>query len=390
MIIISYDAVGDIEFETLKEYPTFRDLAEKSAIYRDVPSLFVSNTYPVHTSIVTGLRPEHHGLISNTEAFPYKNPIWNSSEKNIKAKTLWQAAFEKGIKTAAVLWPVTAFSKTIDYNIPEVLAPPGKNQLLYSMSAGSKRLQLKMFMRHKKLLDGTKQPNLDNFAAACMADILKEYNPGLAFIHLTAFDNFCHHNGTGVRGKKNPALETAYKALDENLNAILKAAGDEREIIIFSDHYQINVHTIVDPNRELLKSELILHDGKSYAPGKYNCFFENCGGSAFFHKGSLSAENTDIIRNNLKNSEGFRRFLEPAEMQESGYGHASFGFCAMPGYCYGLEQRGEKANHGYPSDMKDYNVFYMIKSSRVKSGSHKKGSLLNIAPFIAESLGLNL
>ena len=389
MIIISFDAAGDIEFETLQKYPAFRELSKKSAVFRSIPSVFVSNTYPVHTSIVTGLRPEHHGLISNTQAFPSNEPLWNSSEKNIKAKTLWQAAKEKGIKTAAVLWPVTANSKTIDYNIPEVLAPAGKSQILHSLNAGSKRLQLKMFMRHKKLLDGTKQPNLDNFATACMVDILKEYNPGLALIHLTAFDYFCHRHGTGIKGKKNPELEMAYKPLDENLNKILQAAGEDREIILFSDHYQINVHTIVDPNMELEKAGHLLLNDNGYAPGEHNCYFENCGGSAFFHRGSLSEDDTDIIKNKIKNSEGFRRFLEPIEMQESGYAHASFGFCAKEGYCFGSGEKAEKANHGYPLDMKDYTVFYMIKSLRIKPGSHKKGSLLDIAPFAAESLGLN-
>ncbi|MCL2042957.1 MAG: ectonucleotide pyrophosphatase/phosphodiesterase [Treponema sp.] len=390
MLIISFDAVGDAEFAVLQKYPAFSGLVKKSALFRNVPSVFVSNTYPVHTSVATGLKPETHGIIANTEPFPVNNPVWNSREAGIRAKTLWQAAAEKGITTAAVFWPVTAYSKTIRYNIPEVLARPGKSQLLTSLQAGSTLLQLRLFLRYRKLLDGVRQPNLDNFACACMTDILKKFNPGLAFIHLTACDFLCHEHGRHHEGTENPALTKAFESLDKNLDALLKAAGDERDIILFSDHSQINVHTVVDPNVILKFRGLLPSSNDGYIPGEHGCYFECCGGSAFLHKGTLPSETVENIRTAIEQSEGFRRFLSPDELLASGYSHAAFGFCAKVGYCYGKPQSGVKANHGYPLDMPDYSVFYIIKGMGIQPGLMDNGSLLDIAPFAAKRMGLNL
>ena len=385
MLFISFDALGDAEFDILQTYPAFSAFVQTSAIYRNVSSLFVSNTYPVHTSIATGLSPDLHGLISNNEPFPFKDPLWNNSESCIRAKTLWQAASEKGIKTAAVFWPVTAYSQSINYNVPEVLARPGESQLMTSLKAGSKWLQLTLFLKYRKLLKGVKQPELDNFATACMTHILCKKKPGLAFIHLTAFDFLCHEHGKG-----SPELIKAYEALDKNLAALLKAAGDQRDIILFSDHSQINVHTVVDPNKELVDRGYLISDTRGYLPGEYSCFFECCGGSAFFHKGTLAPDVIEDIRNIITRSKGFKRFLSHEELRISGYDHACFGFCAKPGYCYGKNQSKEKANHGYPLDMPAYNVFYMIKGKGIKPGVNQNGSLLDIAPFAAERLGVNL
>ncbi len=246
MLIISFDAVGDDEFTRMLSYPAIRAFAEKAAVFRGVDSLFVSNTYPIHTSVATGVTPEKHKLISNTEPFPKKNPVWNTREENIKARTLWQAANEKGIKTAVVFWPVTAGSKTIRWNMPEVMARPGESQILTSFKAGSVFTQLKLFLRHKKLMNGIKQPYLDNFATACMVDILSEHKPGLAMIHLTSFDTLCHDNGKG-----SADLSTAFESLNANLSALLKAAGDDRDVLIFSDHSQRNVHTVIEINNIL-------------------------------------------------------------------------------------------------------------------------------------------
>ena len=386
MLIISYDAVGDKEFERLMEYPTFSAFSKQAAIYREVPTIYVSNTYPVHTSIVTGVMPKIHGLKSNTEPFPMKCPVWNFAEDHIRVKTLWQAAAEKRIKTAAVFWPVTAFSKTIKYNIPEILHRPGENQLITSLRAGSKCLQIRMFIRHGRLLTGISQPSRDNFAATCMADILRKNKPGLALIHLTVYDTLCHKHGNDAG-----ALKAAYDSLDRNLALLLEAADADSDVILFSDHSQINLHTDLEPNTILVNAGLMSRENDAWIPGESGCYIECCGGSAFFHAGDLSAISVEYLRDNIENSEGFRRFLTYEEMIESGYERATFGFCAQAGYSYVAFPQGHKADHGYPTDMPDYKVFYMVRGCGLQPGSVAQGgSLLNIAPLAAQRLGLQL
>lgn len=386
LLIISFDAVCDNELDRLMQYESFSAFARQAEIYRRVSTVFLSNTYPVHTSVVTGVNPAIHSITSNTEPFPCKHPVWKTDEREIRAKTLWQAASEKDIKTAAVLWPVTAHAKTIPYNIPEVLARPGKNQLLTSLAAGSKFLQIKMFLRHCKLLDGIRQPGLDYFSTACMTDILREYAPGLALLHLTAYDTLCHQYG-----KDSQKLDTAFQSLVQNLKTLENAAGHDYDIILFSDHGQLNVHTNIEPNLLLEDLGLLKRIGNFYEPGDSGCFIECCGGSAFFHSGNLKPEKTEEVKIAVARSDGFSRFLSDDEMSECGHQKDAFGFCSKEGYCYEAFKSFEKANHGYPLDMPDYKVFYMARGKGFISGKiNEGGNLLDIAPLAAKRLGLDL
>jgi len=386
MLIISLDAVGDDEFDRLMEYPAFSAFSRQAAVYRDIPTVFVSNTYPIHASVVTGVVPSIHGLTSNTERFPKKHPVWNDRESLIDVKTLWQAAKERGIETAAVFWPVTAYSKTVRYNIPEVLSRPGKNQVVTSLKAGSTLLQLRLFLRYRKLLSGISQPARDNFATACMAEILRKYKPGLALMHLTAYDSICHGHGKG-----SEALLPAIESLVKNLAILLKAAGSDEDVVILTDHSQINVHTSLEPNNILVSEGLLVRNSDKYIPCESNCFIECCGGSAFFHAGMLPDNRIDGIRGVIERSDGFRRFLSDEELRGCGYGDIAFGFCAQPGYSYVAFKPGHKAEHGYPPDTPDYRVFYMAKGFGLPpGGTEQEGSLLDIAPLIAKRLGLEL
>ena len=377
--------MGDLELDTLAKYPAVSAFMKDATVYRDVSSLYVSNTYPIHASISTGVMPNIHGITANYMPFPEKNPIWFENEKDIRVQTLWQAAFKKGIETAAVLWPVTAYSKTIKYNIPEIHAQPGENQILANLKAGSKLLQLTKFFKHRNLINGTEQPALDYFATACMADIISDKKPGLALIHLVAYDALCHKYGKG-----SPELDRAYKSLDDNLSTLLNATGPDRDVLIFSDHSQQNVHTSVNLNKMLVKMGLLTWDGEKYLQGSNGCFIESCGGSAFFHSGSISASAINEIKKQISKTEGFKRFITADEMNISGQ-TSEFGFCAKEGYFYESFPSDIKATHGYPLDTADYKVFYMIKGAGISKGMTKTGgSILDISKLISNRLKLEI
>jgi hypothetical protein len=386
MLIISFDAVGDKEFERLMEFPAFSSFSRQAAVFRGIPTMCLSNTYPIHASVVTGVSPNIHGIISNTEAFPAMHPIWVVREDRFRVKTLWQGAAEQGIETATVSWPGTAFSKSIRYNYPEIMPRPGKNPIIPLLKAGSALMQVKMLIRHARLLDGFNQPERDGYTTACMVDLLRENKPGLALMHLSAFDALCH-----THGRDGSAMQAAFESLDRNLALLLEAAGDGRDVLVFSDHSQVDIHTTYDPNGILVEAGLLRRLNDAYLPGESGCYFECCGGTAFFHAGSLSGSHADDVREGIERSDGFRRFLTHEELFDSGYEHATFGFSAEAGYCYIALKPGHKAEHGYPPDMPDYQVFYMAKGFGLPPGSVTQGgSLLDIAPLAARRLGFDL
>lgn len=385
LLIVSLDAVGDAEFDRLAQHEVFSSFIKTANVHRGVSSVFVSNTYPIHASVVTGVPPVAHGLVCNTHPFPSRHAAWRSAAGNIKAKTLWDAAFEKKLQTAAVMWPVTAHSKKIRYNIPEVMAALGKNQVFTSLKAGSKLLQIQMYLRHRHLLRGIAQPWRDEFATACMADILRAKRPALALMHLTAYDTLCHKHG-----KDYDALQPAFASLAQNLNTLLGAIDGDTAVIVFSDHGQLPVHTSVQPNHLLAQHGWLTATENGYAATAAGCYFECAGGSAFFHPGKLEPQNIQMLQKDVRTLPGFSRFLTPAEMQQSGHGRLPFGFCAQVGYSFDAVHEEEKANHGYPVDYENYKVFYAVRAPGFTPGPQTGGSLLDIAPIAAQILDLDM
>ena len=384
LLIVSFDAVGSVLLERLCERETFRAFYEGAGVVKDVRSMFLTNTYPVHASVATGVPSCDHGIISNTEAFPKRYAKWCYEAKGFRARTLWQAAKAKGLKTAAVLWPVTAGAKEIRYNIPEILTLPGESQIAMNLKYGSPLLSIRMFLKYRHLMQGLSQPQLDDFITACATDILKRKKPDLVLVHLTAFDTICHHHGTEAK-----ELDIAMDSLCAHLEEMRQAAGEEYKVIVFSDHYQIDAPNVALPNDILFDMQLLKKDAAGdYQPGKKRCFIECCGGSAFFHPGECDGETIKKVEKALLDSPEANRLLTEAEMAECGRSHLPFGIAAKPGWFYNaIKVTHELANHGYPPDYDNYSVFYMLSGAAEKKTG---GTLLDVTALAAKMLDLDM
>ena len=376
VLVISFDSVSDKVFEAMafdsKNYPNVAKFREAAYYQGGIKTVFVSNTYPVHTTISTGKQPKDHGIISNLLP-PKKNGErpWAQMAKNIKAKTIWEAAREKKLRTAAMLWPVTCGAE-IDYHMPEVHPEKGQNMLLRSLLYGSAFFQLSALSRHggkivkaiKSLAQGGGQPELDNFTTAVTCDVLKNKKPDLTLVHLIAYDTLFHFSGSN--GKE---IGIARKALDDNLGKLLESSSRDT-VIVFSDHSQLDVNEIINLNA-LYGSDV----------------FEQAGGSAFAGKGA------EGLTGGLEEQPWFGRYLTKDELEESGYsGQAVFGIAAKPG-CIFSESGAYKGNHGYPVDYENYNVFYSVKGKNFAPGQEQtwlKKRVTDITAIIAKELDLDM
>jgi hypothetical protein len=384
LLVVSFDALGDRVFDRAASLPNTAAFLRSAALTRGVSSVFLTNTYPIHASIVTGRLPEEHGLISNTQPFPVRHPAWCYRSSDIRTKTLWQAAAEKGLTTAAVLWPVTGGAPEIRWNLPEIAIRPTESQLLMNMKYGTRLTQLRLWLKYRHLMDGISQPALDRFSSACMADILRRHQPDLALMHFTAYDSLCHKHGEDFA-----VLDKALRVMDEGFGMLLEAAGDQAGVILFSDHGQLPVQKSVLPNNLLVEMGLLGRDEQGYVPGESGCFIECCGGSAFVHPGTL--KDSSPIRRKLEQSPGFNRWLTGGEMRACGRPELPAGFCALPGYHYEAFDSGEKGQHGYPADYGGYGVFYAARGASISQGKRLTGgSLLDITPLALRLLGAGL
>src|SRR3954447_26050548 len=75
---------------------------------------YPSLTFPNHFSIVTGLYPEHHGLVANTFYDESKQARYQISDPKVvtdgswySGVPLWSLAESQGMRTACLFWPVS-------------------------------------------------------------------------------------------------------------------------------------------------------------------------------------------------------------------------------------------------------------------------------------------
>ena len=355
LLLVIFDAVGSDELTILRDLPNFRRIFANGSIFPELKTTFISNTYPVHSSIATGVVPGIHGLICNTMLQPENpRPWWNYDSRLLKAEPIWRKAAKKGLKTAAVMWPVTAFAKEIRWNVPEIMAKDGERQVSANLHCGSKIPQLYSYVLHRKLLRGIDQPERDRFAAASMLDAIRLVRPDLMLMHLTAYDSLCHEF---CRGSDETML--ALREMDDNLGRLYDASAKDTAVIVFSDHAQLNVHTAVDPNRILeMLGYLTYHENGTVTDAQ--CLFQNCDGSSFFFNRGMDPDLVDLVKDAVMADIAVERLLTDEEMQESGYaGKAEFGICAKQGY-YFKAANVEKATHGYPTDYPNYRVFFAV------------------------------
>lgn len=380
LLLVSYDAVGSDELPFLRELPNFKRVFSQGRIFPELKTVFISNTYPVHASIATGVVPGIHGLTSNMMLQPENpKPWWNYDCHLLKAEPVWDTAAKKGLTTAAVMWPVTAYAKNIRWNIPEIVKREGENQVIANLRTGSKLIQIFTYLRHKKLLRGIEQPERDHFATACMQDIINLGHPDLMLMHLTAYDSLCHEYGRG-----SAEAQDALRKMDDFLGNLVEACGKDTTVIVFSDHAQLNVHTAVDPNRVLeLLGYLEYHENGTVSNER--AVFQNQDGSSFCFNRDLAPEQIELVRDTVLADSAVERLLTKDEMNESGYaGKAEFGICAKEGF-YFKAVNDEKATHGYPTNYPSYSVFFAVSEPCPKLESN---SILEVTKAAIKILGI--
>ena len=386
LIMISLDAISDNDINYLLTLPNFRKLASYGLLHRQVESLFISNTYPVHTSISTGVLPSEHGLFDNVIYDPFKNSEkWRAHKKLIKVKTLPERAHDKGLVSCAMMYPCTPGEK-IRYHLAEV---PGTESMLFRgfkfVHYSSTFRLCPKFFRYMKKCKSFNYFGIDTFIAFTARDLIAKEKADFYMLHLQDTDHQKHHCGIDSEEVKK-SIEYDDKLLGTILEGICEAerrAGgdpeksiDHLDILLFSDHACFNVKTNLLPN-DLLKEHGI--DFK-------DAWFQTVNGACFLHiSPEISKENREKLDRFIDEFlalPGVKRRLTDEEMHDSGAFGAGFsmGFTPVPGTTFGAMKKGQ---HGYTLDNDDYKIFYLeigpgfIKSEQ--SGTETTGgSILEV------------
>lgn len=212
VIVLSLDAFR-ADYLDRPEARNLRRLAEEGTRTEYLQSVFPSETFPNHYSLATGLRPAHHGIVSNKFYDPESDSFFLASDVKSAAQPrwwggepVWLTARRQGLISASVFWVGSDF--LIAGGRPNYWHPYDKN--------------LSFDERLEKVLGYLKMPAKER--------------PNLILFYMEDTDTYGH-----LYGPDSPELNAAIAREDAIVGRLLdgiRELGLEQRcsVVIVSDH----------------------------------------------------------------------------------------------------------------------------------------------------------
>ncbi len=410
VIVISYDAFSEDQWELAKSLPNLSALIQQGASSSHVKSVYPTLTYVVHATMVTGVYPKTHRIYHNNPFQPFvpeNMQHWFWYRDQIKAPAIYDDLKKYGMKSAALLWPTTGKS-AINYNIPEIRALGKENQAIKVMKSGSPLYCLQMQRKFGKMRQGIRQPYLDDFTTACAVDTIKTKKPNLFLIHLIDLDDAKHEAGT-----KSEETRQAVLRMDRRIGELVQAvkdAGIEKEtvFIVIGDHGQLDVRYKIRLNAILKKHKLLEDNLPGDKTGSsFKVYAQGAGGAAYLYCRQGDVEVRDLAEQVLRtagqeDSLGIEQVYTKDEFDKLGIDSDADAIIeARSGFCFTDEttepvitdldiQNKRYATHGYLPDKAGYRTNIVISGDCIRNQySIDRMEMVDLAPTIADILGIS-
>ena len=224
--------------------PILRGLMADGAYADGVAGVWPTNTYPSHTTLVTGVTPAVHGIYNNPEFDPKRKfaESWFWYARQIRVPTLWQAAHRAGLATASIGWPATVGSVDVDFLIPEywrIFRPtedlnPSDRYLIAALTRPEGMLERMQQSLGPYLMGNDVSLEADETKTRFAIDILVKRKPRFMTLHLGSLDYQEHEHGP-FSAAANQDLE----GIDGMLGRLIAASrlnDPEAIIVVVSDH----------------------------------------------------------------------------------------------------------------------------------------------------------
>lgn len=110
VVLISFDG-WRADYIDRVDAPNLKALAARGVRAKELIPSFPVFTFPNHYTIVTGLYPEHHGIVANTiddPGFPERFTMSSDTARDARwwgGEPIWVTAVRQGRRAGAVFWP---------------------------------------------------------------------------------------------------------------------------------------------------------------------------------------------------------------------------------------------------------------------------------------------
>ena len=390
--------------------PNLRRIMKEGTYAEGVVGVVPTVTYPSHTTLITGVWPQKHGIYANTTFDPERKNRegWYWYSEDIKVPTLWDIASRARINTASVNWPVSVGAH-VNYLIPEVWrAGTAEDQKLLRALATPGMLPA-MEKELGPYSDGLgSEPEHDGIRTKFAVAILQQHKPGFMTVHLSSLDHAEHSHGPF-----SPEANAVLEKLDEQIGELRSAAlavDPQAVICIVSDHgFQPTSHRF-NPTSAFVQAGLIETESSNSQPGglavkSWQAMPWNSGGLAAIilknpNDAAVLQKTGELLKQLAADpANGIDRIVETEELKRlGGFPNASFLVNMKSGFQLDSALNGPLHNdakpggtHGYLPDNPELRSSFFI-AGRGIDAARSLGviDMRQIAPTLASLLGLSL
>ena len=418
-LVISLDGLDGRYLAEADKYnlriPTLRRLMKQGAFSRQVIAVYPTVTYPNHTTMVTGAYPSRHGIFGNDvfeppDATQTRNGHWFA--RDIKARTLWDAAKEKGLSVGAVSWPVATGAG--DYNVPEIWQPGGTfEQTIARVSehARPRGLVEEIAARDPQLYRNVTKDEQDDMRTRFAEFILRELRPDLMLVHLFDFDHFQHDFGPFT-----PEALAMLEKTDGYVARLLAAAGqagtlEATTVFVTSDHGFLPTTKQLHPGVLLARAGIVSAAESTNAEGRARATitawraapYTTGGACAIYLRDEKDGETIRELRRmfdpKINPGNGILRVIERTELRRlNSNTRAAIMLEAAEGYTFGRNFTGEyitdtgtRGMHGYLPTRPDYRASLIVSGASVtRKENLGEVRMAQVGATIARVLGITL
>lgn len=385
--------------------PHLRKFLSDGAHATGVRGVIPTVTYPSHATLVTGVAPSGHGIHSNTTFDPLQKNQggWYWYASDLQARTLWDAARDRGLKSAAVHWPVTV-GAAIDWNLPQYwrTGTPDDRKLVRALS--SRALIDSLEHGVGPYADGIDESiEGDERRARFVAELLRTRRPALMLAYFTALDHAQHDSGPATPEALR-TLERIDRIVGHVWEAAVEATGGRTVIAVVSDHGFAATTRAVHLGIPFVEAGLVTlgTDGK---PARWLAMPWSAGASAAImiaHDAPSTTERRvgELLQRLARDpAHGIDSILDRRAIRTSGgFPEASFLVALKPGFTMGPAFRGAlvtpatvRGMHGHLNTLPDLRASFFVTGPGISAGqSLGEIDMRDIAPTLARWLGVYL
>jgi predicted AlkP superfamily pyrophosphatase or phosphodiesterase len=407
VVVISLDGFPAVRLnDPALPAPVLRKLMKEGAAAESMTPVNPTVTWPNHTSIVTGVGPERHGLLYNGlpvrpgEGKPLRIEPWVDKKELVQAPTVYDAARAAGLTTAEVDWVAIYPASSVNFAFPEVPKPEGAIEREMVAAGLISEDELRNWSRHAITTH-------DEFWTRAAVHIIEKHKPNLLLFHLLVTDSVQHAYGTNTLAG-NTALILADRQVQRVLDALGRAGiRNSTTVIIVSDHGFKSYSKLIHPNAVLRAKGLLRGAGDAM---DCDAWVIPEGGTAnvYITRESRRAESLRAIEAAFRAVPGIAKVILPAEYAQYGYPNlgkqprmSDMVLAAEPGYAFDAVANGEavtnipagavRGAHGYLNSDPELLSILVAAGAGIKPGA-RLGAVPNVdvAATIARLLGVNL